>query len=185
VYVPTDEPIDPTIARPAVAIPDQVLHLVARLAGQLNISARAATSQCMTDFINTVIATTLRFAEDHPDHAWETAQIFRPVSDKTLTDKMIAESGQLIDAQIAALKNRYVTIQMDAGTVLRLHFLNFVVSAPGFEPFLYQAEVRETFTALDYSAITPMLSPDCCAKAFSSPLLRRIICLRNRLDSAS
>jgi hypothetical protein len=98
----------------------------------------------MTDFINAVIATTFRYAEDHPDHVRDTAQIFRPVSDKTLTDAMIDDASQMIAEKIRALGSFPVTIQMDAATILRLHFLNYVVSAPGFKPFLFHAQFNET-----------------------------------------
>jgi hypothetical protein len=59
-FIPLDEPIDPVVARPVLSIPDQILRYLSILAAQLNISARAATSQPMTEFIAAVIASTWR-----------------------------------------------------------------------------------------------------------------------------
>jgi hypothetical protein len=37
----------------------------------------------MSDFITAVIASTLRYAEAHPDHVHEASEIFRPMTDET------------------------------------------------------------------------------------------------------
>jgi hypothetical protein len=87
-FVPIDDPIAPVVALLAVSIPDQVLRHLSILATQLNISARAVTSEAMTEFITALIATTLKYVEAHLDHVHGASQLFRPVTDKTLNQDM-------------------------------------------------------------------------------------------------
>jgi hypothetical protein len=88
-FVPIDEPLDPVVVRSAVLIPGEILRHLSILAAQLDISARAATSEAMTEFINGIIATMIKYIDAHHDHIHEPSQIFRPVTDKTLTQDML------------------------------------------------------------------------------------------------
>jgi hypothetical protein len=163
-FVQITEAIDPVPARPARSIPDEVLRHLSILAARLNISARAATSEPMTEFITAVIATTLAYVDAHPDHAHEPSQIFRPVSDKTLTGDLLSAADQAVLEKISRLRSAPITIQMDAGTILRHHFLNYVVSCPGFKPFLVHSEFHDTFSQVDYSVITTRVIEDLLEK---------------------
>jgi hypothetical protein len=163
-FVPADDPIDPVVARPSVSIPNQVLRQLSILAAQLNISARAATSEAMTEFITAVIAITMKYVDAHPDHAHETSQIFTPVSDKTLTREMLCAAEQSVMERIQSLRSSPVTVQMDAGTILHHHFLNYVVSCPNLRPFLIHAEFHDVLTQVDYSTITTRVIEDLLEK---------------------
>jgi hypothetical protein len=56
------------IARLAVSISGQILRHLSILAAQLNISARVAISEAMTELINAVIASTLKYVQARSDH---------------------------------------------------------------------------------------------------------------------
>jgi hypothetical protein len=86
----------------------------------------------MMEFIAAVIAVSIRHAEAHPEHSHELVQIFRPVSVKTLTANTLQAAAEIIDEKITALSLSTVTVQTDAGTILRHYFLNFVASAVSF-----------------------------------------------------
>jgi hypothetical protein len=56
------------------------------------------------------------------------AQIFRQVSDKSLSQEIITPANALFDA-----------------TIIGTHFLNYVVSCPGTRPFLFHSAFKDTF----------------------------------------
>jgi hypothetical protein len=118
------------VARPAVSNPSEILRHLSILAAQLDISAQATTSKAMTEFITCVIATMMKYVDAHPGHIHERSQNFRPDTDKTLTHDILRAADELIPEKIRGLRSSPVTIQIDAGTVLDHHFLNYVVSCP-------------------------------------------------------
>jgi hypothetical protein len=58
----------------------------------------------------------MRCSESHPDEMHDPAQIFRQVSDETLSQEIITAANALIDAKITQLKFAPISIQMDPGT---------------------------------------------------------------------
>jgi hypothetical protein len=75
------------------------------LAAQLNIPARAATSDAMTEFITAVIASTLKYVEADPDHVPEPSQIFRPVTDRAPDQALLCAAYQSIPEKINRLRS--------------------------------------------------------------------------------
>jgi hypothetical protein len=88
------------VARLAVSIPGEILRHLSILAAQLDISAQAATSEAMNEFMTGVIATTMKYVDAHPDHIHQSSQIFRPVTNKTLTQNMLHAADELIIEEI-------------------------------------------------------------------------------------
>jgi hypothetical protein len=127
---------------------------LACLAGNLNISARAATSPAMNRFIVSVIEHTFQYAVQHPSQHYEACQIFTPMSDKVFADELTNAANELTDSYLAGLKSCAVTLMMDAGTIFHHHFLNYVVSFPGLTPFLVRSEYRDRIDQFDYEDIT-------------------------------
>jgi hypothetical protein len=84
------------MARLAVSIPSEILRHLSILAAQLDISARAAILEAMTEFIISVIAITIQDVDAYPDHIHEPSQFFRPVPDKILTQGMLRAADELI-----------------------------------------------------------------------------------------
>jgi hypothetical protein len=94
--VPIDEPLDHVVARLAVSIPGEILRHLSILAAQLDISARAATSEAMTECITCFIATAMKYVNAHPDHIHELSQIFRPLTNKSLIQDVLRAADELI-----------------------------------------------------------------------------------------
>jgi hypothetical protein len=151
--VPIGEPLDPVVTSPSVSTPGEILHHLSILAAQLDISARVATSETMAEFITGVIATTIKYLDAHPDHIHEPSQIFWAATDKNITQNMLRAADEVILEKIRGLRSSPVTIQMDAGTVLCHHFLNYVVSHPGLRLLLFHTEFHDTFAQVDCSTI--------------------------------
>jgi hypothetical protein len=107
----------------------------------------------MAEFIIGVIATVIKYLDARPGHIHKPSQIFWPVTDKILTQDMLRTSDEVILEKFRGLWSSLLAIQMGAGTLLRHHFLNYVVSRPGLRPFLFHTEFHDTFAQVDYSTI--------------------------------
>jgi hypothetical protein len=125
---------------------------LACLAGRLHISARAATSDMMNDFIVSIIDVTLQ-SIPHSDHR-DSSKIFRPMSDKKLANELVVGANIGVNAALKRLNSCAITLQIDAGTILRNHFLNYVVAFPGQIPFLIRSEFRDKLDQFAYADIT-------------------------------
>jgi hypothetical protein len=114
-FVPIDDSGDLAVAWQAVSIPNQVKRHLTIVATQLNISARAVTSEAMTELISAVIAAPLKYVGAHPDHVHN-------ANDKTLTLDMPCAADQSVLEEKRRLRSSPVTIQMAAERTLRHHF---------------------------------------------------------------
>jgi hypothetical protein len=81
-------------------MPKQALRHPSILATQLNSSAQTATSVALTEFIIAGIASNLRHLKSHPDDAHAVYQLFRPVTDKTLTQDVLCVVHETIVEEI-------------------------------------------------------------------------------------
>jgi hypothetical protein len=108
----------------------------------------------MTELITALIAAALKCIEAHPGQAREAYQIFKPVTGTTLSQDMLCAADQAILGKIKRLHSSTVTIQMDAGTILRHQSLNYVVICPHLRSFLFHAEFRNIFAEGEYVVIT-------------------------------
>jgi hypothetical protein len=66
---------------------------------------------------------------------------------------MFRAADELILEKIRRLRSSPVTIQIDAGTILYHHFLNYVVSRPSLRPCLFHIEFHDTLAQVDYSTL--------------------------------
>jgi hypothetical protein len=130
---------------------DQLLRNLAVLCGRLNISTRAGTSEAMRDFIDNIIHITLQFAEAHPHILHSEHRIFHPVCAHSLGDYIVSAADSERTAMLERYaEKRFATLALDAGSIVHLHFVNFVVSRTDLEPLFFRSVVKETFNHRKY-----------------------------------
>jgi hypothetical protein len=129
-----------------------------------------------------MIVIPLKSVEVHPGRVpvHEASRIFEPMIDKTLIQHIFGDTGESILKNIKRLNSSFVTRKMDAGTILRHHFLEDVVNSSGLRPFFFRVEFHKKFGKVDHYTITTPIVEELLEKTSLLLGLSQIICFASK-----
>ena len=134
-----------------------ITRALAILAGSLNISTNKVTSKQMESFIRFILGLGIQIHTNFPQNTLNPKDIFNIFYAKAFNDYLRLTSEEIHKNSIELLKNKYVNLEIDSGTVKKLNVIHYIVSVvddPYIKPYLLKLQKNNHSDFTDYCAYT-------------------------------
>ena len=140
---------------------DQIQHSIMRalaiLCTSLNISSKKAVSDRMEEFIHYLLDVGIQIKTNFKNQSLNVEDIFHMKNINKMGEYINVVADEVCKNAIPFFKERYVSLQMDSGTVSKLKVVHYIISIPESKttkPFLYDLIENKNFDSLKYSIAT-------------------------------
>jgi hypothetical protein len=108
----------------------------------------------MHGFLESIVRISMHFAETHPDFVHCPEQVLSPISANTLSRLILSTSEEEKMQSLRLFEEKqFATLMLDAGTIVHLHFVNFVLTRPEFSPLLVQTYTSQRLDSESYQGM--------------------------------
>ena len=123
---------------PTSKTPAQTLkNMIAQFTAESNLPSNFVQKYCFTSFVNSISQYAFQFSRNNPKTTSFPQISSLNASENTKTIKLLNEKQ---NTKILSLfKHKYVSLIFDAGTVKKLHTLEFLISNVDLQPYLYES----------------------------------------------
>lgn len=140
---------------------EQLQHSIMRAVGiisaSLNISANKTVDGKMEEFIHFLINLGIKLRTQFPQRYLDVNELFQMPSINQVTAYIRIAGDEAKSNAVQIYNSKFVSLEMDSGTVKKLKNIHYVISVPGEsfnKPFLYALIENENFDYLRYSIAT-------------------------------
>ncbi len=130
-----------------------IMKKLAILSGKLNISAKKSVSSEMEAFIHFLIDIGCQLHKNFPSNSLSPSDLFKMPNINKLIDYTKIAAAEIKEKALDTMKEKYINLEIDSGTVRNLNVVHFVISATeddSIKPFLFKLERNTNFDHVDY-----------------------------------